>query len=401
MMMFLNQKKSLEPTTGRGRLCSLWPGGRLRRVLRPASSRFFRNSAARRVVRGRVVDDPSSRMEDLVNRHVAQIASDRAPVASRLRAARIIGPGRVEIVDLPLPEPGEDAVRVRLEGCGVCASNLLPWAGPDWMAFPTAPGGLGHEGWGVVEAVGSRVTDLREGDRVAILGQASFASHDVVPAADAVRLPAELDGLPFPGEAFACAMNILRRSAIVPGDRVAVVGIGFLGAALTRLAAGQGAEVLAFSRSEDARVLARRMGAARTLDAGDPDVLAEVSALTRGRLCDVVIEAVGSQAALDLAGALVAEGGRLVIAGYHQDGPRQVNMQEWNWRGIDVVNAHERAPEAYRRGLREAVEAVVAGRLDPRALVTHAFPLDRLDAALDAARDRPAGFVKAWIRCGA
>ena len=329
------------------------------------------------------------------------LAERPSPQARILLAARVLGPGRVEIARLPLPDPGEDEVRVRLEGCGVCASNLTPWAGPDWMEFPTIPGGLGHEGWGVVEAAGARVHDLRPGDRVAILGQASYASHDVVKAADAVALPPELDGIPFPGEAFACAMNILRRSAISPGDRVAVVGVGFLGAALVRLAAGQGAEVFALSRSEGARVLARRMGAARTFDAGDPDAaLSEVRTLTRGRLCDVAIEAVGSQPALDLAGALTAEGGRLVIAGYHQDGPRQVNMQEWNWRGIDVVNAHERAPEAYRRGLRDAVAAVAAGRLDPRALVTHAYPLDRLGDALDAARDKPPGFVKAWVRCG-
>jgi threonine dehydrogenase-like Zn-dependent dehydrogenase len=337
--------------------------------------------------------------EAAVNRHVARVAQDTAAVGARLRAAQVLGPGKVELVDLPLPVPAEDEVRVRLEGCGVCASNLAPWAGPDWMEFPTSPGGLGHEGWGRVEAVGARVHDLRPGDRVALLGQASYASHDLVKAADAVLLPPALDGLPFPGEAFACAMNILRRSAIVPGDRVAVVGVGFIGAALTRLAAGQGAEVLALSRSEGARVLARRMGAARTFDAADPGVIREVRDLTGGRLCDVVIEAVGSQDALDLAGELVAEGGRLVIAGYHQDGPRQVDMQQWNWRGIDVVNAHERSPETYRRGLREAVQAVVAGRLDPQALVTHVFPLDRLGDALDAARDKPEGFVKAWVRC--
>lgn len=337
-----------------------------------------------------------------MNRHVAQIATGTAAAPGVLSAARVTGPGRVEIVSLPLPEPGAGEVRVRLEGCGVCASNLVPWAGPEWMEFPTAPGSLGHEGWGVVDAVGDRVADLAPGDRVAILGQASYASHDVVRAADAVLLPPELHGIPFPGEAFACAMNILRRSAIVPGDRVAVVGVGFLGAALTRLAAGQGGQVFALSRSEPARILARRMGAARTLDASDPHAaLSDIRDLTNGRLCDVVIEAVGSQPALDLAGEIVAEGGRLVIAGYHQDGPRQVNLQQWNWRGIDVVNAHERAPEAYRRGLREAVEAVASGRLDPRALVTHAFPLDRLGDALDAARDRPADFVKGWVRCGA
>jgi threonine dehydrogenase-like Zn-dependent dehydrogenase len=340
--------------------------------------------------------------EDHVNRHAVQSMRDAVSGAGEMRAVRLTGPGRVEMVRLPLPEPAGDEVRVRLEGCGVCASNLAPWAGPEWMEFPTAPGALGHEGWGVVEATGDRVADLVPGDRVAILGQSSYASHDVVKAADALLLPPALDGMPFPGEAFACAMNILRRSAIVPGDRVAVVGIGFLGAALTRLASGAGAEVFAVSRSEEARVLARRMGAARSFAADDPaEVLAAVRGLTRARLCDVAIEAVGSQAALDLAGRLVAEGGRLVIAGYHQDGPRQVDMQSWNWRGIDVVNAHERAPEAYRRGLREAVAAVEAGRIDPRALVTHAFPLDRLDAALDAARDKPAGFVKAWVRCGA
>ena len=57
-----------------------------------------------------------------------------------------------------------------------------------------------------------------------------------------------------------------------------------------------------------------------------------------------------------------------MIAGYHQDGPRQVNMQLWNWRGLDVINAHERDPAVYVQGIREAVEAVAAGRLDPAAL---------------------------------
>ena len=63
-----------------------------------------------------------------------------------------------------------------------------------------------------------------------------------------------------------------------------------------------------------------------------------------------MIEAVGKQWPLDLAAELTREGGRLVIAGYHQDGPRQVNMQLWNWRGFDVANAHERDPQVAVRG---------------------------------------------------
>jgi threonine dehydrogenase-like Zn-dependent dehydrogenase len=72
-------------------------------------------------------------------------------------------------------------------------------------------------------------------------------------------------------------------------------------------------------------------------------------------------------------------------------------MQMWNWKGIDVINAHERDPAVCLNGLREAVAAVASGRIDPSPLYTHAFPLERLDEALDATRDKPDGFIKALI----
>jgi threonine dehydrogenase-like Zn-dependent dehydrogenase len=126
-------------------------------------------------------------------------------------------------------------------------------------------------------------------------------------------------------------------------------------------------------------------------------IIDQVKALTGGAFCDRVIEAVGHQWPLDLAAELTRERGRLIIAGYHQDGPRQVNMWLWNWRGLDVICAHERDPAVYVRGLRQAVEAVASGRLDPAPLYTHSFPLAQLDAALNATRDRPDGFLKALV----
>jgi threonine dehydrogenase-like Zn-dependent dehydrogenase len=90
--------------------------------------------------------------------------------------------------------------------------------------------------------------------------------------------------------------------------------------------------------------------------------------------------------------------GRLIIAGYHQDGPRSVNMQLWNWRGLDVVNAHERDTAVYIQGIRDAVAAVSAGDLDPQPLLTHTYPLEQLDRALNDTRDRPDGFLKAVVR---
>jgi threonine dehydrogenase-like Zn-dependent dehydrogenase len=140
------------------------------------------------------------------------------------------------------------------------------------------------------------------------------------------------------------------------------------------------------------------MGAAETIPMHDhAHIIERVRDLTGGTFCDRVIEAVGKQWPLDLAAELTREGGRLVIAGYHQDGPRQVNMQLWNWRGFDVANAHERDPAVSVRGMREALEAIENGLIDPAQLITHSFPLDRLDAALDATRERPGNFVKAIV----
>jgi threonine dehydrogenase-like Zn-dependent dehydrogenase len=193
-------------------------------------------------------------------------------------------------------------------------------------------------------------------------------------------------------------MNIFRRSEIEPGQTVAILGIGFLGAILTRLATDAGARVIAISRRPFSLDVARRMGAAETIPMIDHDeIIKQVKALTGGSFCDRVIEAVGKQWPLDLSAELTRERGKLIVAGYHQDGPRQVNMWLWNWRGLDVINAHERDPKIYVQGMREAVEAVASGRLDPSSLYTHTFPLDRLDEALNMTRDRPDGFLKALV----
>jgi threonine dehydrogenase-like Zn-dependent dehydrogenase len=315
-----------------------------------------------------------------------------------MRAAVVRAPHRSVIERVPIPEPAPGQVRVRIEGCGVCASNVVPWEGPGWMEFPTEPGGLGHEGWGRVDRVGAGIGDLRPGDRVVALSYRSYAEYDLAEAAAVVKLPPSLDGQPFPGEPLGCAMNVLRRAEVEPGQTVAIVGIGFLGALLTRLVSNTGGRVVAISRRPFALEVARRMGAAETIAMDDHRRVVEaLRALTGGRFCERVIEAVGKQWPLDLAAELTAERGRLVIAGYHQDGPRHVNMQLWNWRGLDVICAHERDPAIYVEGVRAAIEAVAAGRLDPAPLYTHIYPLERLDEALAATRDRPDRFLKALV----
>jgi threonine dehydrogenase-like Zn-dependent dehydrogenase len=315
------------------------------------------------------------------------------------QVATITAAGTAELRRTAVAEPAAGQVRIRLEGCGVCGSNMPVWEGREWFSYPLPPGAPGHEGWGVIDAIGPGVEGLAPGQRVAALSQHAFAEYDVADASAVVRIPDSLRDSPFPGEPLGCAMNVFRRARIEAGQSVAIVGVGFLGALLVQLASRAGARVIAVSRRSFALDVARRCGAAECIVMDDhARIIDRVRDLTDGAFCDRVIEAAGVQWPLDLAGELTRERGRLVIAGFHQDGPRQVNMFLWNWRGLDVINAHERDAAEYVRGMREAVAAVEQGVLDPAPLYTHEYPLDRLDAAFEDMRSRPDGFLKALVR---
>jgi threonine dehydrogenase-like Zn-dependent dehydrogenase len=314
-----------------------------------------------------------------------------------MRAAVLTGAGMYEIEHVPLPEPGPGQVRLRIEGCGVCPSNLTPWEGPEWMRFPTEPGALGREGWGFIDDVGAVVADLKPGDRVAALSDHAYAEYDVADASKVLKLPDSVKELDLPLESFGTAMNVFRRSDISEGQTVAIVGIGFLGAILVSLALNAGARVIALSRRQESLGLARLIGPIHAVLMDDhARIIQRVHELT-GQLCDRVIETVGEQWPLDVAAELTREGGRLVIAGCHDDGPRQVNMQLWNWRGFDVTNPYETDPEVALRGMKEAIESIESGLIDPKLLITHRYPLEHLGDALNAARDRPANFVKGVV----
>ncbi|MGF6347600.1 MDR/zinc-dependent alcohol dehydrogenase-like family protein [Variovorax sp. W2I14] len=313
-------------------------------------------------------------------------------------ASVITSPRQVALQRVPVPEPGPGQLLLKLEGSGVCASSLPLWEGREWFDYPQPAGAPGHEGWGRVAAVGEGVQGVAVGDRVAALTYRAHAEYDIADAGAVVPLPAALADAAMPGEPLGCAVNIFRRSDIRAGQTVAIVGIGFLGAILTRLAARADARVIAISRRPFSLEVARSMGAAHTIAMEDHHrIVEEVRRLTGGAMCERTIEAVGLQWPLDLAGEITGERGRLVVAGYHQDGKREVNMQMWNWRGIDVINAHERDPRAYVQGIREAVDLMASGVLDPAPLFTHRLPLDRLGEALELTRTRPDGFLKAVV----
>ncbi|WP_439554888.1 MDR/zinc-dependent alcohol dehydrogenase-like family protein [Dyadobacter sp.] len=314
-------------------------------------------------------------------------------------AAVLTKPGLFEIQKVGIPELKENDIRIKVEGCGVCASSLPLWEGREWFGYPVEAGAPGHEGWGIVDQVGDQVTSLKSGDRVAFLSGKAYAEYDIAQEGAVVKLPDTLNAVQFPGEPLGCAMNIFERSDISEGDTVAIIGMGFLGVLLCQLAKKRGAKVIAISKRDFSLGYAERNGADEVIPLTSTwEVANKVSEITGGAFCSRVIEATGKQEAIDIATEIVAEGGRLMIAGYHQDGMRQVNFQKWNWKGIDVINAHERKPERYLSGMQQAVAAVVDGTIRPADLYTHIFGIEDLAKGFEMTASRPDGFMKALIQ---
>src|SRR5687768_9260559 len=109
--------------------------------------------------------------------------------AETMRTAVLVAPGKFEIQNAPVPQPGSDEVRVRIEGCGVCGSNLAPFEGRPWFQYPRAAGEPGHEAWGEIDALGANVKNFRLGERVAILSYKAFAEFDVAKEDALIPLP--------------------------------------------------------------------------------------------------------------------------------------------------------------------------------------------------------------------
>jgi threonine dehydrogenase-like Zn-dependent dehydrogenase len=304
-----------------------------------------------------------------------------------MRALCLDGPRQMCVREVSEPTPADGEVLVRIRACGVCASDLNAWRGVPGIEYPLPPGAPGHETWGEVADLGANVTELQVGQTVTGLLWNGLAELGVTRADHLVAVPGDL---PLLGEPLACAANVVGRAAIAPGQRLALVGFGYLAALVVQLLPDDVGGWVAIARRDDSRALARQLGAEAVHDFGD----------IPGGLWDtfpVVIEAAGVQHTLDYASWLVAYGGRLVIAGYHADGPRTVNMQTWNWKGIDVVNAHERQPSAYVDGLRAGLDLATRRRLDLARLISHRWPLERAADAFEAAESRPPGFVKAIV----
>jgi L-iditol 2-dehydrogenase len=321
-----------------------------------------------------------------------------------MKAAVLTEPFHVELVERELPPPDAGELRIRIEQCGLCTSEVDLWTGKDPSKLPAA---IGHEIAGVVEELGPEVTRFAVGDRVAAwIHGGGFAEQAIV--AERFTVPVAT-GVAYPGvaEPLACIINAVELAAPALADDVVIVGAGYMGNLLQLVTALKGARsiVVADIRPD---ALARAAGLAerpgqpptRVVDTSAESLADAVLDVTDGRGADVAYEVTGLAAGLDLAAAATRMSGKLCIVGYHQGGTRPIPLGTWNWMAYRLVNAHFRDVDTIMAGMRAGMRLVNAGLLDPAPLVTGTYPLEALAAAFEIAVARPDGFVKAVIEPG-
>jgi threonine dehydrogenase-like Zn-dependent dehydrogenase len=312
-----------------------------------------------------------------------------------MRVMVLEGPGRFGSADRPWPEVRPHQVLVRTAACGVCASELDVFLGRNpWQRYPAL---LGHEAVGQVTRLGAEVAGWREGDlAAAAIASGGYGEAFAVPASAILPVPDGLAPHLALAEPLACAVNTLAALAPAPNDRIVVLGAGFMALLLVQLLRGTGPQwLLVAGRRPESRALAQELGA--TVACHTDDAQRRVWELTSGEGADVVVEATGSEPMLAIAGSLLRPEGTLGIVGYHQGDGRRVPVHEWNWKALRLVNCHFRDAERIVDGARRGLGLAARGAIALAPLVTHRFPLSRLQEAFETAARRPPGFVKAVV----
>jgi len=313
-----------------------------------------------------------------------------------MKAARVLGQSRVEIVEVPDPVPAEGEVLVKLQRSLLCGSEMHGYRGD--KAMPTNGG---HEPAGqIIDA--SRSRRWKDGDRVGIhavwgCGRCDWCARGIYTFCDAKRgcpgahaelmavpdhvmapLPDDVDyevGALLAGDGLGVPYHTSRRLRTQGGETVAVIGCGPIGLGNILLHSFFGARVIAVDLSPERLAMAQDCGAAELVPAGETEPFAAVKELTGGRLAEAVIEATGRPEGLALALKMVGKAGTVACCGEN----REVTINVGNdliRRDITMFGSwffHFREfpdmLDLYRRGL--AVDK----------LVTHRYPLADIGAA--------------------
>ncbi|GFO21305.1 sorbitol dehydrogenase [Plakobranchus ocellatus] len=344
------------------------------------------------------------------------------------RSVRIHGKHDVRIEDLPIPEPQENWVQLRMSTVGICRTDvhLYDEGRVDHIVI-NKPITIGHEISGTVSKLGKGVTNLEVGDRVAVdpcracgnchqcnrgrsnicrnlhccgvlHADGGFANYMVTPANTCYKLPENMsfeEGAMM--EPLSVGVNGVKRAGMMEGDVVVVMGAGPIGLFAMQSAKALGAARVMMVDINPSRLdLASKMGASLvfkpTLSLSDPKAASEELKAALGDEADLCIECSGAPGTVDLAIHVCRPGGKVMMLGFGEMA-MNVHVGMAAVREIDILGAF-----ANLNNYPECIRLVSEGKIDVRSAITHRLPLDKVKQGMDLVRSGQS--VKVVVDCG-
>lgn len=316
----------------------------------------------------------------------------------------VVEPNKIEIRPVEVhDEPYADEVQIDVKACGVCAWDSYLFRGISGPGDPPYP--IGHEAAGIVTKVGSLVTDFKVGDKVAVCsGTDTQEMAKIVnnKAAGVCKLPDDLtDFSKGIYEPTCCVVNLLHKSDIQPGDRVVLVGAGYMGLlTLQGLVRGSCAGyVTVFEIRPERREMAKALGADFVFDPYSPEGKKHIVEIVAGGGADLVIDFAASESGYDVSTSVLKDKpGKFVIGSWHRH-EMKFDGTRWHMGGVTVYNLSPMSNSHYFDLVPRTSILVDKGVYDPGSLVTHVvnYKDPKLAEVFEKSITKEDGYMKAVI----
>ena len=299
-------------------------------------------------------------------------------------------------------EPKADEVLIKTMACGVCCWDSWLYRGVN--APGPMPYVIGHEGVGIVEKVGSLVTNVKKGDKVfaAYGGNDMMCEYFINRADGIVKLPDDTtDWAGVVYEPTCCVVNLLNIADIKMGDHVVLVGAGYMGMltlmGLTR--STQAGRITVFELREDRREMARGLNPTEVLDPESEEGKRVIKEIQDKGGADVVIDFGASDSGFHLADSMTKMAGKFVIGSFHR-GDVTFNGTKWHLGGLTVYNLSPFSNAHYPDMIPRTYTMIEKGVFEPAKFVTHtAYFKDAqgMDNMFQRACDKKDGYIKGAV----
>jgi L-iditol 2-dehydrogenase len=342
-----------------------------------------------------------------------------------LKAALYKGPNKIVIGEIPVPEPKENEIQIKVASVGICGTDIHLYKGFKGGSFTIENDVVfGHEFGGIITKLGSRVPSFfKVGQRIVVepnigcglcktcisgnyvhceSGQrvigihrnGGFAEFTTAPHEKVFAIP---DNFSLKAasvfEPFAICVYGIKRAPILPGDTVAILGPGVAGLHFTMLAKACGAAKVILSGTNPSRLaLGEKLGADIIINVKEKNLQDEIMKETNGRGAEYIFESAGVQDTVSQVINIAAPKGKICIYGVPIRPIDNVDFAEFLMRDLTMV-----AAAGAQNTFSQAIKIVSSGILDIEKVITHTFPLEEIEHAFEVTDKRLDGVAKSII----